>query len=274
MDTVADGLFVMFGVVTLMLGAIRAYLWWPELREARRAGPPAHEPAPLTLHEVAFLQGRHTRVAETGMAALWLSGRLTVTGRHGVLIGPGPRPRDPAQAAVVAARGGPRGRDARQVRDAAAAAEGLRWVGSRLYADGLLRTTGLAQEPFRKLVRVHLVCQVLAGLAGAAWIAEAVAVRTVPLVAALVVAAVLAFGVVVARLTPLPQAASLLTPRARQLLAGLDPDGAWVRRAPGGRTLSAEEARTLAAVARQGLGALPHSSGLAHAVHGTRGRTP
>ncbi|MFE3554916.1 hypothetical protein ACFXKW_08605 [Streptomyces sp. NPDC059193] len=53
-------------------------------------------------------------------------------------------------------------------------------------------------------------------------------------------------------------------------LAELDPDGDWIRGTPAGRDLSAEEARTLAAVALHGLGALPPATALAEAVRGPR----
>ncbi|MFJ6940202.1 TIGR04222 domain-containing membrane protein [Streptomyces sp. NPDC101132] len=201
------------------------------------------------------------------MAALMLSGRLTPTGRHGIRIAPGARPRDAVEAAVVKAygNGGGRGRDARQVRDAAARAESLRWVGGRLRRDGLTRP-GYVLPPGER--RAHWALQAWAALWGAAWTGVAVAEDGAPWVAVGVVAAVLAVGVLVDRLSTPRRTSSPVdpTPRGSRLLDALDDDGAWVRATHAGRDLSPQDARTLATVARRGLDALPATSDLARAV--------
>lgn len=270
MDGPVFACFALAALVTLSVGVSRASFWWVMYRPRRHERPPGSAgSAPLGLYEAAFLLGGRERVAETAMAGLLLAGRLSVTGRYGITLAPGPRPRDPARAAVAAAYGsGSRGRDARQVRDAAARAESLRWVGSRLFDEALVERRILSGQ-YRSCVRAHGGAQAVTAVLGLGWIVAAAVRDTEPATAAAVVVAVLAPGVLVARLTPRPPALQL-TREGRRRLAELDPDGAWVSATPVGRSLSAEEARTLAEVALQGLGALPPATGLARALHGPR----
>ncbi|MFJ7157277.1 TIGR04222 domain-containing membrane protein [Streptomyces sp. NPDC101118] len=265
--------YVLSAGFTFWFGGLRIRYRRRWLRQ-ESAPPAGTRPAPLTLREVAYVHGGLRRVVETGMAALLLSGRLTLTGRHGILIAPGPRPGDAVEAAVVKAygNGGGTGRDARHVRDAAARAESLRWVGGRMRRDGLTRP-GYVPLPGER--RAHWALQAFAALWGAAWFGVAVAEDGAPGVAVGAVAAVLAVGVFVDRLTTPRRAPSPVdpTPRGSRLLDALDEDGAWVRATRAGRDLSPQDARTLATVARQGLHALPATSDLARAV-GTPTRAP
>ncbi|MFJ6936537.1 TIGR04222 domain-containing membrane protein [Streptomyces sp. NPDC101132] len=87
---------------------LQAVLCVRHLRAYRRLHPQPARPrpeSPPTVYEFAYLKGGPSRVAETAIGALFLTGRVTVTAPRWLEIASDPRPGDPVQCAAVDSRG-------------------------------------------------------------------------------------------------------------------------------------------------------------------------
>ncbi|MFI8103674.1 TIGR04222 domain-containing membrane protein [Streptomyces sp. NPDC086023] len=115
------------------------------LRAYRRLHPRPTRPrpeSPPTVYEFAYLKGGPSRVAETAIGALFLTGRVTVTAPRWLDIASEPRPGDPVQCAAVDSRGtssatGRAGRALHAVTGDVAGSAAVAAVAERLVAQGL-----------------------------------------------------------------------------------------------------------------------------------------